>query len=500
MKIIKNGSFTWTNEHETFQQPIKDLYDLVNTTIGSTLDIYKDTTKGIQQIIKDAIQSNTSLRVLGGCWSFSPIAATNGILLNTKALNIRFPVAKASVSASYAKDPKYLCLAQCGIRVWELHQYLHDRGLSISACGASNGQTIAGAVATGTHGAAIDFGPIQEAVVGLHVITGPDTHIWLERASYPVMVNSFAVKLGATLVRDDDAFNAALVNVGSFGFIHGIMLEAEDDFLLEAYMRRVPYDDALLHLMTTLDFSHPKLPYPNKRPFHFQTMINPYDMANGAYITTMYKGPVLPVYTPPAPNAAGIGPGDDAPCFIGKITGALPELVPIVVNKVLGASLTLYEKQYGRMGEIFSNILLHGKLSSAAIGLPVTALKKVIDILFEVNESDGPFAGLFAFRFVKCSKATIAFTRFAPVTCVLELDGVLSPATKRFCDAVWNKLEENNIPFAFHWGKISTITPDRLHRMYGASIDQFKAARARIINPDMLRIFNNDAMREWGLD
>ncbi|TWF42257.1 D-arabinono-1,4-lactone oxidase [Chitinophaga polysaccharea] len=500
MKIVKHGSSPWSNMHNTFTQQVTDLYDLANEVTGTALQNYNDTTSGIQQIIKNAIQSNTSLRTLGGSWSFSPIASTKGILLNTKPLNIRFTINSNSTAATYTGDAKRLCLAQCGNAIWELNDFLHQRGLSLSACGASNGQTIAGAIATGTHGAAIGFGAVQEGVVGLHIITGPDKHIWLERASYPVMADSFANKLGAAMVRDDDAFNAAVVSFGAFGFIHGVMIEAEDDYLLEYYLRRVPYDDALIHQLTTLDFTYPHLPYPNVTPFHFQSLINPYDLNKGAYMTTMYKRPYRNDYTKPKPNGAGIGPGDDAPCFIGKLAGVLPAAVPLLVNKVLAASLTLREQQYGRLGEIFNNTTLRGKVSSAAVGLPVSVVDKVITGLLQVNKTDGPFAGLFAFRFVKASKATMAFTHFAPVTCVLELDGVLSPETTHFYEAVWNMLDQLNIPFTFHWGKMNTLTPTRVRQMYGANLDQFLAARARIVDPEMLRIFSNDAMKEWGID
>lgn len=500
MKIIKNGAFVWRNEHDTFAQPVKDLYDLANETTGKALDIYNDTTRGIQQIIREAIQTQTPLRALGGSWSFTPIAATNGIILNTKPLNIRFTVSAESVSPKYTRDPKYLCMAQCGNRIWELSKHLHDRGQSLSASGASNGQTIAGAIATGTHGAALDFGAIQESVVALHIITGPDTHIWLERSSYPVMSDTFPDKLGATLLRDDDVFNAALVGIGAMGFIHGVLIEAEDDFLLESYQRRVPYDDALIRQMNTLDFSNPHLPYPEVRPFHMQVLINPYDMKNGVYMTAMYKRTYRADYIPPTSNAAGIGPGDDAPCFIGKLTSVIPGLVPVMVNKVLAASLNIHEKQFGRLSEIFNNTTLRGKLASAAIGLPLPVVEQVVNVLLEMNEKKGPFVGLFAFRFVKASPATMAFTRFRPVTCVMELDAVLSQETQRFYEAVWDRLEQLNIPYTFHWGKMSTIAPDRLRRMYGDSLDKFLIARSKIIEPAVAGIFSNDVMKQWGID
>ena len=83
-----------------------------------------------------------------------------------------------------------------------------------------------GAVAPGTHGAAIDIGGVQEYVVGIHLIGAGGRHIWLERASRPIVTDAFVAMLGAELVRDDAMFNAALVSFGSFGIVHAVLFEA----------------------------------------------------------------------------------------------------------------------------------------------------------------------------------------------------------------------------------------------------------------------------------
>jgi hypothetical protein len=483
----------------TYSQNVAGLYNLLNETTGTPLANYNDTTKGIQQLIADAKQNNTPLRAIGGNWSFSPITATNGIIINTKGLNSVFPITAASTHPSFTGDKNKLILAQCGNGIWELSNFLHERNMSLPASGASNGQTIAGAIATGTHGAGISFGAHQEAVVGLHIITSPTSSIWLERASVPVMADDFATKLNATLVRDDEAFYAAVVSFGAFGFIHGVMIQAEADYLLECYLRRVPYDDAYKQAFSTLDFNYSHLPYPGEIPFHFQTLINPYDLDNGAYMTVMYKRPYA-AHTPPAPNGEGIGPGDDAPTFIGKIADYAPSTLPLIANKVLAANLTPYEAKLGTLAEIFCNTTLSGKVTSTALGFEPKHIITVIETLLQLNKTSGPFAGVFAFRFVKASKATMAFTRFAPVTCVLELDGVQCAATQNFYEAVWAKLKQMNIPYTFHWGKMNNMDAGMVRNMYGSALDNFQAARAHIVDAATLKVFSNNALQQYGID
>lgn len=502
MKVIKTGFTTWENKHETFVQKIKDLYELANDNSLSPLDSYNDTTKGLQSLIGEAIAKQLPLRALGSAWSWTKIAtAEDGLMLDTKPLNMIFDISGASVLNTYTGDPSKLFLAQCGNGVWELSRFLKTRNLSLKTSGASNGQTIAGVTATGAHGSAFDVGAVQDFVLGMHVIVSPTRHIWLERASAPVVSDSFIQHLQTELVRDDDLFYSALVSFGSFGIIHGIMIETEDIFLLEAYMSTMPFDDKLVQLMQTLDFSNTQLQLPcgTERPYHFAISLNPYDLQKGAYVTTMYKRAYRLGYKPPLRNLEGLGPGDDAPCFIGKLTQVIPGLVPTLVTKLLAASLTPYTKQFGILGEIFDNTTLHGKLLSAAIGIPISYIKQATDLLLALNKTDGPFAGLFAYRFVKRSKAKLAFTRF-DYTCVLELDATFSDETYAFYTAVWKKFEEEKIPFTFHWGKVNELDFTRISNMYGDDVKTWIASRDKLLDADSKKVFTNATLTKWGLD
>ena len=501
MNIFKTGKHEWENKHETFVEKIQDLYEIANENALNALEGYNDTTKGFQSLIRNAIDTDTPLRSLGAGWSWTRIAtAENGLMLDTKPLNTSMSISDQSVSPTYTGSPKKLLFAQCGNGVWELSRELRHRNLCLKTSGASNGQTIAGVLATGAHGSAFDFGAVQEFVVGLHIITGPDKHIYLERKSAPVVSDSFIQKLQTELVQDDELFNAALVSMGAFGVVHGVMIETEDLFLLECYMRRMPYDDTLKHLMRTLDFSDANLPYGSERPFHFAVSINPYDLKTGAYVYSFYKRPYGDDYPRPTANTAGIGPGDDAACFIGKLTHVLPALVPTIVNKLLAGSLKPFEKVFGTMGEIFNNTSLHGKLLSAAMGISIDDVNRVTDLLLEANKTSGPFTGLFAFRFVKKTNATLGFTRFEH-TCVFELDGAFSAETSRFFKEIWKRLDEENIPYTMHWGKVNELDFERINKMYGEqNVTAWISARNKLLDADSMKVFTNSIMQQWGLD
>ncbi|MBI3218413.1 MAG: FAD-binding protein [Bacteroidetes bacterium] len=502
MIIHKTGNKKWINRHETFEQPISDLYDLANRDTGDVLADYNDTTTSIQGIIQQAINAGTTIRVLGGEWSWTKIAATNGILLNTKPLNLSFKIGQQNLSPACNRSPEEFYFSQCGTSVKELSDRLRKRNRSLKTSGASNGQTIVGAMSTGTHGSAIDVGSIQDCVVGLHIIVSPVRHVWLERKSNPIVSQSFVSNLHATLIQDDSLFNAALVSFGSFGFIHGVLIETDPLFLYRSYRLKVESGDDLYELMETLDFGNTSiaLPFGNERPYHFQTLINQYDSKNQAYLTAMYKRPYNTTYTPPA-LTGGFAPGDDGPSFIGAITQAIPALVPSIVNALISSAYAPYSNVWGTHGEIFSNTDTHGKVLSSATGVPLNYVNKVRLILLELNKTKGPFAGVIAFRYVKGTQATLGFTKF-PITCIVELDGVFSNESYRFYDLFWNELFAQNIPFTFHWGKLLKLDNPKVRTLYTAEkVNEWLAARKKVmVDPLSMRVFTNDLMVEWGLD
>jgi hypothetical protein len=116
-----------------------------------------------------------------------------------------------------------------------------------------------------------------------------------------------------------------------------------------------------------------------------------------------------------------------------------------------------------------------------------------------LNNTAGPFPGLFSFRFVKQTKATLGFTRF-PQTCVMELDAAYSNGVYNFYTQVWQKLESAGIKFTFHWGKVNELFPARIDSMYGASAKAWIAARNKLLDANALSIFTNPILNQWGLD
>ena len=498
--LVDNGPRPWTPKHETFTQPVQRLLDVWNPPSGTPLARYNATTGLIQRLLGDARRARARVRAMGGGWSFSTAAATEGWLVNTRPLNLSFGVLPTMVDPRYPGSAGGLRFAQCGCSVQELNRRFRADRRSLRTTGASNGQTIAGAIATGTHGSAFDVGAVHDGVVGLHLAAGPDRSLWLERASQPVMSDGFAARLGAVPVRDDALFDAALVSFGSFGMVLGVMLETDEAFLLQSFRRRAPFDAGLRRAISTLDFSGVALPGGARRPYHIQVVVNPFDLDRGVFLTTMYRLPFRDDYTPPGDVFGAAGPGDDALAFVGLLSDAVPALIPTLATQLLGRAYGDINGAVGTIGEIFSNTSTRGKAASTAMGIPLARAGEALDVVLELNRRHGPYAVLPALRYVRSTRATLGFTRHGAVTCVLELDGPLSARTADLYRRVWQAFADRQLPFTFHWGKIlDTSTPAWVRRAYGPAADRWIAARERLLDADARRMFSYRYLESLGL-
>jgi hypothetical protein len=483
---------------------------------------YHATTKNFQWLIQHAIDRGITLRALGAGWSFTEVAVCDGGIVDTREIRDLFRIQESFLSPSYltnGRKAEDLIFTQCGMSMLQMSKELESENgwmRSLKASGASNGQTMAGATATGTHGAAFEVGAVHDTIVGLHMITGPDKHVWLERASYPVASQEFINWLGAERISDDDVFNAAVVSFGSFGFIHGMLFETEPIFLLEKRtVGNIPYNSALRTAINQLNFNEIAsfLPYPLDSPdhhlYHFEVLVNPHKFAEndkdkGVFMKVMYKIPYFKDYPKPLNNPR-YEYGDDLLGIIQTVLDHMgrflrQKLIPLLVTSLLPEGYNTNEKSFGTIGKIFGNTKFRGKAASAAIAIDIKNAALLIDEIVKLNKKIA-FPGAVALRYVKGTKALLGFTKFEK-TCVLELDGVESKTCRNFLETFWNRLEELNIPYTLHWGKLNfNLDKKRLRRMYGdATVDQWISCRHRLLDENTRKVFTNSFMKKCGLD
>jgi hypothetical protein len=376
------------------------------------------------------------------------------------------------------------------------------QGQSLEACGASNGQSIAGAIATGTHGSAIRFGGIAEAVRALHIVVSPRRSIWLEAASDPVTADGFAVHLGAELVRDDEQFFAALVHFGSLGFIQGVLFQARPLYTLRAWRRRLPYDPAFKAAIATFDPATLPVPLPDpSRPpgdlFHYSVVIDSFHPERGVFVTAMYDQPCGPDSTPP--HSAGIVPSEELYKTLGGLLDRLPDAIPVLVSRLVASDQKDLTDVCGTLDAQFPASQTRGKAAGIGVSVGVGDAIRALELMIDINRAHGPFPCILAMRFVPATRATMGFTRFAP-TCIIDVDGPYSTRTRSYFARIWQALSDSGLEYGLHWGKVNGLSAAETRRLYGSRVDRWVAARHRILpDPAMRELFRNTFLDERGL-
>ncbi|MEO5594439.1 MAG: FAD-binding protein [Chitinophagaceae bacterium] len=506
----------WNNYHFNGPFPAKLLFDIdTDRSIGSLIERFNDSARAIQALLKDSISNNERFRAYGKGWSLSNIAHQPDRMLFNTSLDIKRDISDKHLHALTTYKSENLFLFQCGINVKKISEYLLNKGKSLKTCGASNGQTLAGAISTGVHGSAIDTGSIQDGVVGIQLITGPGANdiIYVERETRPALNDNFAKSINARVVRNDSLFNAALVSLGSFGVIHGIVMEAEDIFLLKRYVKKIKKADAL-EIAKNMNFTNAAFKIQEEvqddgtvtRPYHYKLYINPYN-ANEDFVTEIiYKKPYRAKYPNPVPFIQK-SIFRDIPSWVADFAAKHKRIIPLILQALKSEAFPEVDNTIeGTLGEIFWDTSQSSAAFGCGFGINTADTEKALDLFIGLMQDKGPVPGILSMRFVKGTDATLGFTKF-PITCILEVDGIPWKendnmiSLDNFLTAVIEAFTSNNIHFTLHWGKNAPWAfPGLVDTMYGAAAEEWKNLRSTLLTEKTADLFSNDFLNAVKLD
>src|SRR4051794_9904169 len=168
---------------------------------------------GTEEELLEALSGARRARVAGSGHSFSEIALTDGLQVSLKRFD---RVLDADPSSGLVR-------VQGGIRLHELGTELARRGLAMENLGDVDAQTLAGALATGTHGTGIGFRNLSAGVTGMRLVTED----------------------GPVELSEDDELRAARVSIGALGVATEISLRCRPLYTLRRVDERRPLDETL---------------------------------------------------------------------------------------------------------------------------------------------------------------------------------------------------------------------------------------------------------------
>ncbi len=168
----------------------------------------------ISAAVKDAAAAGLRVRALGSGHSFTPAAATSGVALD---LSLWTGVTAADTRTG-------LVTARSGTTLRALNAALAEIGLALVNLGDIDAQTIAGALATGTHGTGARLGGLATQVEGLDLVLADGSLVSCSASARP------------------ELFAAARVGLGALGVVTAVTLRCVPSFTLAADERPMPVE------------------------------------------------------------------------------------------------------------------------------------------------------------------------------------------------------------------------------------------------------------------
>jgi FAD/FMN-containing dehydrogenase len=242
--------------------------DCIDRRRQTPLKYFRPTTLAeVVAAVREAEAAGLRVRGVGAGHSFSDDTDAPDYLVSTLCLR-GFP----RLDASTLRDPsqaRLLFRTEGGVLVKDLNHRLFQEGLALQNAGGYTGQTIAGAMATGTHGSGVGLGPLAEQAESIVLVTTGGEVLQVEPtggitdpARFPGQHDGVPVRL----VQDDHVYRAVGVSMGCMGIVYAVTLRAKERYWLRESRRRAEWAAVRDEIMGG----------EVERYRHYEVIVNPY--------------------------------------------------------------------------------------------------------------------------------------------------------------------------------------------------------------------------------
>ncbi len=203
--------------------------------------------RSLRELINQVLyyeSQDLKISAMGSLWSYTNCALSdtepNPVMVDTSQLNRILSIDETPFS-DYREDKRSnfddspvssdnLIYVEGGAKIYEINVQLRrdSNPRAFRSLGGSNGQSLAGAINTSTHGSNIDVGPVSQAVRAIHLVSYGGQDWWIEPKTNSITVID-DIKISnqrcTKIIYDDDLFNSCLVSVGNGGVVYAYVIE-----------------------------------------------------------------------------------------------------------------------------------------------------------------------------------------------------------------------------------------------------------------------------------
>jgi hypothetical protein len=423
--------------------------------------------RDLAELVRRAEAEHRTVRAVGAGHSWSDVALTDGYLVEPHHLCGLLPADDGTLrdgaSGRFAR-------VRAGTPLHVLNAALDRAGLALPNMGGYDAQTIAGVLATSTHGSGLRWGPFPDLVRSLDLVVSGGEDVRIEPADGITDPARFRSAFGEdrTLIQDDRSFDAAVCGIGTLGLLYEVVLAVREKFWLNE-VRTLDTWEAVRDTLTPDEVLG--------EGDHYELFLNPYAGGDGRHR-------LLVTRRADCPEPAGLPEDELERHPLTELEASLPpvwfllrlaaRLLPgLVAGRFDGVLEGMRDDGYANVSYKVFNIgeANHLPAYSMELGVSLEDNRHVacIDRLLEIAAERRARERLvhtspIALRFVAPSRAYASMMHAQP-TMMIEL--IMVDGT-RGGDRLLAGYEERLAGFAVraHWGQLNHLTRERIERLY----------------------------------
>ncbi|WP_432088162.1 D-arabinono-1,4-lactone oxidase [Streptomyces sp. bgisy095] len=185
-----------------------------NVTSRPAREVSPASAEELAEAVRRAAEDGLRVKTVGTGHSFTPIAATDGVLIRPGLLTGIRRIDREAMTVT----------VESGTSLKRLNVALAREGLSLTNMGDIMEQTVAGAVSTGTHGTGRESASIAAQIRALELVTADGQLLTCSEKENP------------------EVFAAARIGLGALGVVTAITFAVEPVFLLAAREEPMTFD------------------------------------------------------------------------------------------------------------------------------------------------------------------------------------------------------------------------------------------------------------------
>jgi len=395
-----------------------------------------------EQLAKLIRESTQSIRCLGSGHSFSPLVPTDETLISLARFRGVKNIDTQNQQATFGAGT---LLGQIGDPLW-------DAGLALRNMPDINTQSLAGAIATSTHGTGQKFGSLSSDVTAL------------------TMVTSQGDILNISPNQNADLFNATRAGLGALGVVTDLTLNVREKYNLHEKQWIIPNTEAF-----------PLIEEFNKTHKHYEV----YAFPHGDYSMIITFDETDKAIDDEFDHTES----GDAILELKKWTERLPWIRSYLVNSGLKDASKETHQRINRSYRVFGN-LRNVRFNEMEYSVPAErGLECLEEILASIKKENIEVVFPLEYRYIKADDIWLS-QFYKRDSCAISCHNFADRDYKYYfsiIEPIFRKYDGRP-----HWGKIHTLTANDFAQMY-PMWDEFKRVRNEL---DPKGLFLNKHIKE----